>query len=363
MATTEPPKEKYKANQDQKEKVWLERSINYHNKWDGTEQWKTDVQVLLENRLKEKGIKQILVPVQLEPNALEVLYKQENVRIARLFVSLTDIYDELPYRPDVAFDLTWRTFEILMKHYCHNTNAIDCITKISNDFTGYDTKVTNCINRIIQSLSLGSLKFCINLFVAINNNTIPTDFNLMYNQDGNKIIARLKSALDKKDITNTITIYDKYIERFINNDYYNNVKAKDLSANQNINQAAQCLKKIENGDDFYIKITNDETKQEEITNFHALDFNKRLEFLLSTVLYTIRNNRFHGDNNSLFKSCVANLSTYYSMYHCLIATYSMFWLLLYKYLDDNGIEKFVNLDNIINAINESLDRLNYLPNK
>ena len=122
------------------------------------------------------------------------------------------------------------------------------------------------------------------------------------------------------------------------------------------------MKQIAVGDNYYIKKIDD-LDNVYTTYYGAIDFNKRIEFLLSVVLYTIRNNRFHGDNNSLFKSCAASLSTYYSMYHCLIATYSMFWLLLYKYLDDNGKEKFVTLDNIEKAINESLDRLSYLPNK
>jgi hypothetical protein len=213
-----------------KEKEFLQKKIDYNNNWNGSQIWRTELQDQLDKRLASKGFKQILVPVQLKADACDILFKQENARLARLLSNIVDIYDELPYRPDVAFDLAWRAFEILLKTCCNNHDATKCLPIIAKEISFYansNTKVADCLENIIAAQSLGSLTFCVNLFVKNNSNDVPDDFNLMYAPNTNKITSRLKSALEgKKDINDSTFVYDMYVARYFNDDYYNKIKAK-----------------------------------------------------------------------------------------------------------------------------------------
>ena len=370
----------------QKEKDWLNKKIEYNNTWDGSQQWKTELQDVLDKNLAAHGFKQILVPVKLEPNACDILFKQENARLARLFSNIIDIFDELPYRPDVAFDLCWRSFEILLSYIMKQKNkdtdeqneedsekgkkkkkkpnTTDDLKNISleiADLASSNSLIRECLDNLITAHSLSALKYCLNYLSVLYapDETIPDDFNLMFEPESNNIKFRFEQALNQEkeyEPDKKAHLFDMFVKQYFNDEYYGKVNSKDYTAYQTISKAALCLRKIINGDSIKLKYTPKDAEPLEVA-FDSLEMSKRIEFVLGVVLYTIRNNRFHGDNTPLFKSSASNASTYYSMYYCLIATYGMFWILLHKHLKDNSLDEFVTIDSICKSINESLDRL------
>ena len=177
----------------------------YNNTWDGSQQWKTELQDVLDKNLAAHGFKQILVPVKLEPNACDILFKQENARLARLFSNIIDIFDELPYRPDVAFDLCWRSFEILLSYIMKQKNkdtdeqneedsekgkkkkkkpnTTDDLKNISleiADLASSNSLIKECLDNIITAQSLSALKYCLNYLSVLY---APDETCLLYTSD------------------------------------------------------------------------------------------------------------------------------------------------------------------------------------
>ncbi len=90
---------------------------------------------------------------------------------------------------------------------------------------------------------------------------------------------------------------------------------------------------------------------------YQLGLEKRLEFLLSCVLYTSRCERFHGDYFSPFKSDRANLDTYAFSYYLLAFCYIYLLTLIHRHCELNNIGEICSLDSILDAAKTMQDRM------
>lgn len=78
-----------------------------------------------------------------------------------------------------------------------------------------------------------------------------------------------------------------------------------------------------------------------------------LKLLINGLLYTYRNERFHGDAFSPFKSSKTQIKTYAHSYFCLIATYFFISQLIFRHFESQ-----FNLNTIANSLNENTIRFN-----
>lgn len=313
--------------------------VEYHLAWDRGGAWTSTAINLFEQRLAESTFSQLFVPIMLDSKkATDTLY--ENPELNRLFSILIDTYDELPTRPDVAFDLCWRAFEIEMNMYKNEAWGIsnggttrELIARICREaiFPLYssETAVKESIDALFEQVSVKSLSFCLTRAVAIAELTVLGQNSL--------ILERIKSALG-------IDLWEA-----IKNKYF--PSGNTISA-QNKRKACFLLLKILKGEKIVLE-----------NQFYELDVAHRLEFLVSGVLYTSRCERFHGDYFSPFKSDKATLYTFYDFYYQLITTYTLFWCLLYKFINYRKISIFFAPLDIKQALDESLRRIQILPNK
>lgn len=58
-----------------------------------------------------------------------------------------------------------------------------------------------------------------------------------------------------------------------------------------------------------------------------------MKLLINGLLYTYRNERFHGDAFSPFKSSKTQLKTFAHAYFCLISTYFFIAQLIYRHFE------------------------------
>lgn len=90
---------------------------------------------------------------------------------------------------------------------------------------------------------------------------------------------------------------------------------------------------------------------------------KRIELLISVVLYSSRCERFHGDIYSPFKSSKAKLITYYEYYYLTLCSLFFFWVLMYKLVErEEALPQFVNFEEIENSVRHTIaNMLKILP--
>src|SRR5690606_13769692 len=92
---------------------YSKKRIDYNNKWPD-EVISFSGQEAFHALLNEKGVKNILRPIQIP--------FIDDFQFQRLLSFKIDIYEQLPYRPDIAFDLAWRTFEAYSAYFAHIGN-------------------------------------------------------------------------------------------------------------------------------------------------------------------------------------------------------------------------------------------------
>lgn len=377
--------------------------VYFNNHWDGTP-WKSNLQDDFDKKME--GLLPILKPVRFENNAKQVLY--ENEYINKLMSILLDSYDELPYHPDNAFDSCWRAFEILMSMYDKdvfnmrdNVPMQDLVARTCQEIKSVictDKDLEDAVENLIAKHSLSGFSFLLNRMVDTDNLPIEdtndiTALNylssLMIDDQSSQVNKRVKHALGDK-------LYEAFCNCYFNRKEIAAPTKKEPNKTEthnveitgrNRNFGVQCLPYIMSGRPFTIyktqftpemekqkaefqrkndKLPQDQRKKfvdpREKEGFDGLPLENRLELTISGILYTSRCNRFHGDFYSPFKSSESGLQHYYEYYYFFIYTYEMFWILLKKYLKDNDIDCFFETKSIVSSLNESLKRLERLPN-
>lgn len=91
----------------------LIQQIDMNNDWPSVAEVETEAYNLFKDRLKDG---QVLLPVKINKDAdFETFGKDKH--LAKIFSSMLDTYNQLPFHPDLAFDSAWRCLEYSMKLY------------------------------------------------------------------------------------------------------------------------------------------------------------------------------------------------------------------------------------------------------
>lgn len=289
---------------------YSKKRIDYNNNWPN-KNIEFQAEQDFKNALNDKGLNQIFKPIYLP--------LIDDFQFQRLLSFKIDIYEQLPLRPDIAFDLAWRTFEA---------------------YTSYFAKTNNwTVNKSWKILN----KSCEDIFKnQINNdNTLQAVFEELTNiiplQASEFLIKRIFETTSNAIKSQQTQIVER-VKDFLGNDLYSAIETKYGGANfnaENQRKASLLLKIIITGSE--VDVSGQKFK---------LDIEKRMKLIINGLLYTYRNERFHGDAFSPFKSSKTDMKTYSVSYYYLIATYFFIACLIYK-----NHETLMN----INDISEKLD--------
>lgn len=320
-------------DQNKREWQWTGKRIEYNNTWPDCGMWHGDIQIEFDNWLKQQSLSQIFEVVKLSDSAQQVLY--DNAKLNKLFSGILDIYDELPYRPDEAFDIAWRSLEIFMNHHRNiawqadgDRTAPHLIMRTVKDLimplANKEKSVEDVFEGYLCNIPLSVLVFTILRCYIIHDLSINTQIK--------KVSERAEEVLTK--------------------DLYDDIKIQ-YKLEQDVKPAVEVLRNAA----LLLQLI---LKGREVTvNKHKyqLGIENRLEFLLSCVLYTSRCERFHGDYFSPFKSDRAGLDTYAFSYFLLSFCYIYLLALIHRHCELNGIGEICALDSILDAAKIMQDRM------
>ncbi|MFH8567181.1 hypothetical protein [Streptomyces sp. NPDC017993] len=210
---------------------------------------------------------------------------------------LLEAYDALPNRPDIAFDSTWKVFESTATRTARMRSG--SAHKITQSLT-YLSEHVALDGAVLDSL-LGDLpsQTCEYLFKKIITHAADGD--------GQRVRGRLTGVNDRKDATGA------RIKDFLTLVEGKYLVPADVDANR---KGAMLLRRALAGETLSIEGV-------EVT----LPEKARLRILMSGLLYTARNERYHGEAFSPFYSSAATLRTYTHPHYLFLSTYALVHLM------------------------------------
>ena len=316
-------KEEELLQRDKQEKAWTQKRVHYHNRQaKGTEVWMEQAQKVFGSKMEEAHLAQLFVPLHLnEVPATEFLFV--NARLNKIHSMYCDLYEELPFRPDMAFDVVWRSFEVMSKFYSRvvwkdsDIKDKDMFLRVSQEVIVTVMKdngqLENAFNQLFEAIPDTTLRFMIvRLFVSRNLSVL----SLL-----SPIRERAKKILSEKLYN---AFYGTFFEADGNLPYVNQLNAVGM------------MRSILKGETVEL---NGET-------FKPIGLEVRIELLISCVLYVSRCERYHGDYVSQFKSNLAKMVTYHNFYYLLTITDLLFWVVWYKFADHQGLGQIFGLEEL-----------------
>lgn len=255
---------------------------------------------------------------QIEANKLNSIFNAEKALIERIktaekgfFNSVKFPYSEndkyhyylnflieslelLPLKIDLAFDTCWKGFESLtFEKYSPRDKATEVLSLFSIDYQNKECAVyIDGDVTISRLLSLLPVQTCEYLSWKL--------FDLSPKGDAKRIKDRLTWS-------NNNTKALKFLPEFTQKYNAPNVSPDDYR------KSAMLLRKVFNGE--HIKVGSFED---------SFSLTERFSLLILGVLYTFRNDRFHGSMLPPFKSSIATLQTYSHAHFCFLATHHIF---------------------------------------
>lgn len=314
------------------DEVILSRQIDMNNGWNKEVPCvETEALMLFKDRI---GNEQILYPMVIDKEKT-FFSLQKDKHLAKIFSSVLDVYDTLPYHPDLAFDAAWRSLEYLLKYYAKKAWNSPADSKFDSLFTRFSNEVfasliksEQCLKDsfsiLMENVSLSALKYMtVRLYFCKELSVAP---QIRFVND------RAVSILGKNMIDTFLSEYG------------------DCSGGLDtpgVRKIARRFGRLLCGDDVSIGAQT----------FKPIPLEDRIELLLSVVLYSSRCERFHGDIYSPLKSSKTRLTTYYEYYYLTLSSLFFFWVQMYKLIDrEDDLEQFIDLkcieSSVISTINQ-----------
>lgn len=205
---------------------------------------------------------------------------------------LVDSYDFLPARVDLAFDFAWKAFEALVKRGAEGvnpssyTNTTDSLWSLAKDSASV---ISTC--RVL-AMNIPS-QSCEHLYKRLIQEKSP----LAHERRARK---RLEKRTQEHDELGPLisSIYAKY--------------AKSTQGPRFDRRGAMLLRRALNGE--YLEIDDKGIQLSPSSQAHLI---------LSGLLYTVRNERYHGESFSPFISSAATLKTYTHCHFIFICAYAL----------------------------------------
>jgi len=292
---------------------YSKKRIEYNNKWpDKIIEFPAENE--FKNLMSEKGIVNILRPIQ-----LPII---EDTQFQRLLSFIIDIYDQLPNRPDIAFDLAWRTFEAYSFYFrktggwsSKKTHIV--LDKVCEDIlinqVNNSNELKNALENHLSAIPLQATEFLVKRIFQDDPDSLTSQQQ--------RITERVKNSLGE----------DLFLEI--------ETKYKPLTADSQRNCG------------LFLQILMSGIEVEINGNKYSVSLINRIKFLINGILYSYRNERFHGDAFSPFKSSQTKIKTFAHSYYCLLSTYFFICQLIHQHFSSE-----VDLTQVASTLEENTTR-------
>ena len=312
-----------------------ERQINLNNNWPKITDVETEAMNYVRERLADKGLKQILSTVKMDKTTAFTALASDK-QLAKIFSSFLDVYDSLPYHPDLAFDAAWRSLEYSIRVYAdrawrykEDKPLHDIFPKISSEVVesliNKEADLKDAFEYLVSNTSISAARYTIvRLFYAKQLSEAP---QIKF------VRERVEKVLPKDMLEAIEKVY---------------MDGEGRMNARNVKDVARRLIRLLNGQDIQIGDTS----------YKPIPLCDRIELLISGILYTSRCERFHGDIYSPLKSSKTTLLTYYEYYFLALASMLFFWVAFYKLIELNGNDQCVKFSNLKESVITTIDRMN-----
>lgn len=312
-----------------------ERQINLNNNWPKITDVETEAMNYVRERLADKGLKQILSTVKMDKTTAFAALASDK-QLAKIFSSFLDVYDSLPYHPDLAFDAAWRSLEYSIRVYAdrawrykEDKPLHDIFPKISSEVVesliNKEADLKDAFEYLVSNTSISAARYTIvRLFYAKQLSEAP---QIKF------VRERVEKVLPKDMLEAIEKVY---------------MDGEGRMNARNVKDVARRLIRLLNGQDIQIGDTS----------YKPIPLCDRIELLISGILYTSRCERFHGDIYSPLKSSKTTLLTYYEYYFLALASMLFFWVAFYKLIERNGNDQCVKFSNLKESVITTIDRMN-----
>ncbi len=239
-----------------------------------------------------------------------VINDLDSVTFHRELSYLIDAFDSLPGRVDIAFDSTWKAFELETKKVCEN-NATDRLKKIAGVVD------PSIVERLCDNFPVQSCEY---LFKRLVSDVVDES---------------AEHGLRNRILYST----DEQIRLFLDH-----LKQTYGAASPGLRRkGALLLQRALRGETLKLS--------EEVASFR-LETISRARILISLYLYTTRNERFHGASFSPFVSSAGSLRTYTHPFFAFLASY---YLLLSVWMETRPRVLGVDRDGLLRSLHDNLD--------
>ena len=235
-------------------------------------------------------------PFLFKPVSLKL---DHDVEFQREVSYLIDAFDMLPSRPDIAFDSAWRAFELETKVHHPGKKG----TRITDRLKHYAPNIdAELIHVLTTSIPMQTCEHLFKILVTMNLRKLPSDAN-----------SRIKYLLTSND--NAATFIN-----FLRSHY-----TKDTAAERR--KGAALVRKALQGETLKL---DKPCKPHESRTYPLFTLTEvsRSQIIILLYLWTIRNDRYHGDSFSPFISSTANARTFASIFYAFTVVYYLiawFW--------------------------------------
>ena len=267
-------------------------------------------EVLLKQKMSDNGLCQIFSPAQLKHT--------NNTEFHNLLRHYLECLNQLPLRPDIAFDCIWKALDaefFRLKNMSGSRNGRFSV------FYNHISKSSETCNSYASLTDIIPLQTCEFVAKRIFENNIsfksnPSDTNVKSFR--NRVIGSL-----------TESVYTDLL-----NKYEPDWLSDKATTQRNVGRLLQRLLK---GDE--LSIVNEK---------YQLTTENRALFLTAVTMPQFRNERFHGETNPPFRSSSAKLKTYAHAYYIFHVAY-IHLLEVFLYRNFNVID----IDTTQKAIDEN----------
>lgn len=254
--------------------------VRYNNNWPAKSLF--PVEELLNTRLSEHNLQQIFIPAKLEECTEQYFHT--------LLSHYLDGIDQLPFRPDIAFDSIWKALD----HEFFKVKDESSLPQHTSRFDAFLDRITqnNNVSNAFESLSkVIPMQTCEFVAKRILTSKIEPD---------NHADAFLKKVRNCMGV-------DLY------NDFLSKYESLWLASSSEVQRkSGGVLRKLMLGDVVTIGGNSYQFTNEQCSSF-----------LISIVMPQYRNERFHGTTVPPFRSSTAKLKTYAHAYYLFFVAYGL----------------------------------------
>lgn len=255
--------------------------VELNNNW--PKQSLFPIEEMLKKRMAENDVEQIFLPAKLKHS--------DSPEFHNLLSHYLEALNQLPLRPDIAFDCIWKALDAEFIRLKKETGSQKGRFSVFYNHINKSTDTCNTYSSLTDIIPLQTCEFVAKRILENNIAFKASPKNNDIRSFRNRVIGSLNQ-----------TIYDDFIEK------YESEWTSNKAATQR--NAGRLLQKLLKGEDITI-----------IKEKYKLSIENKALFLTAVTMPQFRNERFHGQTTPPFRSSTAKLKTYAHAYYIFHVAY------------------------------------------